>query len=135
MASQPPRAWTESHALIERPAGTYLIARPRDGDDTPWEFPGGRVETSESPEGGLRRVVRDRLGVELELLIGQPPFVYNFGSHSITYRYYLCALRSRPEPLGYAELRWVKLGQLRDYIFDPATQQVVDWLLEEPKKE
>ena len=26
-------------------------------------------------------------------------------------------------------LRWVKVGQLREYDFDPATQQVVDWLL------
>ncbi|MFO0839963.1 MAG: NUDIX domain-containing protein [Phycisphaerae bacterium] len=122
--------WTESRALIQG-AQAYLIILPDASPETPWAFPGGRITRHESPEHGLRRVLRDLIGVEIEFHVGQPPFVHNFGSHSVTYRYYQCSIRSgQPQARACAELRWVIAGQLRDYTFDQPTQQVVDWLLE-----
>ncbi|MBI5863491.1 MAG: NUDIX domain-containing protein [Planctomycetes bacterium] len=119
-------------ALIERGEREMLILKPRAvDDDCPWEFPGGRAERRESPEAALRRIFRALFQAELELLQGQPPFVHNFGDHSVTYRYYICGIRipNVAAPAG-SELRWVRVGQLRDYHFDAPTQQVVDWLLE-----
>ncbi len=133
MGRQQTLAWTEARALIERQRREYLIARPGGGEDTPWEFPGGRIAAQESPEAGLRRLCRELLGIELEISLGQPPFVHNFGAHSVTYRYYVCAAFGDAKTVGYAEIRWVALPQLRDYVFDRPTQQVVDWLLEGPK--
>lgn len=124
--------WIESRAIINRGRHTKLIVRPVGADEGPWEFPGGRLMPHESPEGGLRRLCRAALGVELEIAIGQPPFVHHFGSHSVTYRYYLCSIpRGEPLPLACAEIRWVATPQLRDYVFDAPTQHVVDWLLDE----
>lgn len=131
MKNPRPAGWTESRALLERPGAELLIIKPQPADaDCPWEFPGGRLESRESPEAALRRLLREALGIELELHQGQPPFVHNFGTHSITYRYYMCSIArgTLQQPPG-SELRWVKVGQLREYDFDPATQQVVDWLL------
>jgi mutator protein MutT len=129
-----PRAagWTESRALLERPGRELLILKLRTDDpDCTWEFPGGRLENRESPEAALRRILRAALGIEVELLQGQPPFVHNFGTHSITYRYYMCGIArgNMRQPPG-SETRWVKIGQLREYDFDAPTQQVVSWLLE-----
>src|SRR5262245_14703316 len=122
--------WTESRALLERPGRELLILKPRlDDPECPWEFPGGRLENRESPEAALRRIFRESLGVELELLQGQPPFIHNFGDHSVTYRYYMCTVArgTLRQPPG-SEMRWVKVGQLCEYDFDRPTQQVVEWL-------
>lgn len=128
--------WIESRALIERNGREFLILKPRAEDDScPWEFPGGRIERRESPEAGLRRILLSICGIEVALRIGQPPFVHNYGSHSITFRYYLCDIgKGRLAAPAGADFRWVKLGQLRDYHFDVPTQQVVDWMLESEKE-
>lgn len=135
MATRETPSWIESRALIERNDREFLIFKLRNSDDDcAWEFPGGRVERRESPEAALRRILRSICGIEVELRIGQPPFVHNYGGHSITFRYYLCGIgKGTPSVPAPAELRWVKLGQLRDYHFDVPTQQVVDWMLETEK--
>ncbi len=100
-------------------------------DEALWDFPGGKLEGRESPEAGLRRVLRDELQIEVTLNVGQPPFVHNYGDRSITYRYYMCAVaRGAPRTAPSTELRWIPLGQLCEYVFDPAAQQVVQWLLQ-----
>lgn len=124
--------WVESRALIHRGGAEYLITRANDDGDGPWAFPGGRINAGESPEAALRRICRESLQVEIEIAVGQPPFVHSFGTHSVTYRYYLCrAADDDPPGTGCEELRWVLTQQLRDYVFDAPAQQVVDWLVTE----
>lgn len=120
--------WTEARALLER-GRERLIVRAG-GEAANWEFPGGRLMPRESPETALRRICRDAFGVEIELRLGQPPFAHHFGDHRIVYRYYECGVRAgEARPLCGGELRWVLTEQLREYDFDAATRQVVDWLL------
>ena len=47
-----------------------------------WEFPGGKVETDESPEAALRREIQEELGISLGDLSPLPPVdhTYDFGS-------------------------------------------------------
>jgi len=132
MAKAGQTEWTEARAIFENAAGETLIVRASgEADATPWEFPGGKLQGQESPETALRRLCRDLLGVAVEFVRGQPPFVHNFGTHTVTYRYYHCRVaKGQPQPRGVAELRWIRPGQLREYVFDRPTQQVVDWLLE-----
>lgn len=132
MKASRPERWTDSRALILRGRRRLtLIVRTAADAESVWEFPGGRIGGRDSPEAGLRRLVRAQLGVELELVVGQPPFEYSFGTHVVVYRYYLCGLlQGEPQPLGCAEVRWVLTGQLCEYMFDPPTYQVVQWLIE-----
>lgn len=124
--------WVESRALLENARHEYLILRRGPADESHWDFPGDRVQGRESPEAALRRALREELGVEVTLSLGQPPFAYNYGDHSITYRYYVCATeRGEPQSAASTELRWIPTGQLREYVFEPAAQQVVQWLLEQ----
>ncbi len=130
-AGKKSKNWIESRALLRQGVNTYLIVLPSTDPGTLWEFPGGPVERHESPETALRRLLRSQVGVEIDFFVGQPPFAHNFGTHAVTYRYYICGVRSGVAgPRECAETRWVLLGQLRDYSFDAPTQQVVDWLLE-----
>jgi 8-oxo-dGTP diphosphatase len=128
------RDQTDARGMIQRAGREYLIVRRAHDPDAPWEFPGGPLEANESPEAALRRWCRSLLHIELEIILGQPPFVYGPGAQRVTYRFYLCHIASgEPEPAGVGELRWVLGAQLRDYVFAPAMQQVVDWIAEEAR--
>jgi len=128
------KSWVEARALIQRAGREYLIIKTHAGDEQPWEFPGGRIRRNEPPEAGLRRLCRALLGIEINIVLGQPPFDYSFGTHRVRYRYYICGVRRHEAaPAACGEARWVLMEQLREYVFDAPTQQVVDWLLEKPR--
>lgn len=121
-------SWVDARAIVQQNGRELLILRDSPLADGFWSFPGGRAEKKETPEAALRRHCREALGVELELHIGQPPFVHNFGTHSVTYRYYWAGVLGEPRAAPACELRWVLPGQLREYDFDAPTRQVVEWL-------
>jgi len=130
MARQPQPARTEARALIER-QGSHLIVRTRPGEDVPWALPGGVLAPGESPEAGLRRCCRAQLGLEVDVQIGQPPLEQVIDGQTVRFRYFMCGPGDQPpQPCGVAELRWVLTGQLREYVFEPVDQQVVNWLLD-----
>ncbi len=54
-------------AAVIEDGGRVLIARRKKGDrcEGRWEFPGGKVEPGESPEGSLARELREEMGIEV----------------------------------------------------------------------
>lgn len=97
-----------------------------------WTFPGGPVEKGESPEPALRRALQSLLGMNVEIRFGQPPFDMAWDDVVIRWRFFFCEGReSDVHNTHYAEIRWVQVGSLREYEFDPVAQQVVDWMLDQ----
>lgn len=122
----------DARALFVRNTREFLLFRR--ASDAPWEFPGGPANPNESPEGALRRWCKDLLNSEIGFITGQPPFVYGQGADAVAFRYYECTLNNpAAQPGAQVETRWIAAPQLRDYIFTPATQQVVEWLLGDGK--
>ena len=54
-------------AGIIRREGRFLICKRPEGDVHPglWEFPGGKIEIGESPEGALVREIREELDIDV----------------------------------------------------------------------
>jgi 8-oxo-dGTP diphosphatase len=130
MSTPGQKSWVESRALLQRGGQTYLIVRPTNAEECPWEFPGGPLRKTESPEAALRRICREVLGVAIDIAQGQPPVEHAFGTHTVTYRYYLCGVaRGEAAALGVAEVRWVLRKQLCEYVFAEPMRPIVDWLL------
>jgi mutator protein MutT len=125
----------DARAIIER-VNDVLLVRTRDDDLFPgvWTFPGGPVEPGDTPEIALRAHLRQRLGVQVELFVGQPPFLFDVQGTTIAFRYYMCAiLTGEPHPKHWPEYTWVPYARLSEFDFEPQAKQVADWLMAEGK--
>lgn len=120
-------------AIIERQDNHILIVRSLDsrGDDPRWSFPRGRVAGDEPPEAAIRRTTRDDLGIEVEVVVGQPPVWEEIGGERVELRYFFCGLISGGEESGPDDaIRWVPKHHLQEYEFDAVSRPVAAWLLE-----
>jgi A/G-specific adenine glycosylase len=90
-----------------------------------WEFPGGKVEASESLEGCLAREIREELAVDIQ--VGEPSGVYEhaYSHFSITLHAFMCELvDGEPQPIQAAELAWVPLDELKHYPMGKVDRQI-----------
>ena len=101
--------------LTKRPPGRPLAGL--------WEFPGGKVETGETPEAALIRELEEELAIKVSLKCLAP---FTFASHRyeafhLLMPLYLCR-RWEGEikaQLGQ-EIAWVRANRLADYPMPPA---------------
>ncbi len=118
-------------AVIEQ-EGRYLITQRRATAVLPlmWEFPGGRVEESETDVAALRREVRHRLGAEIE--VGK---LISFVSHPydhyvIDLFLYECRLSgSALEARNVHAFKWVTSTEFDQFPFTPADEASMSKLL------
>lgn len=113
--------------LTERPAGKPLAGL--------WEFPGGKVETGESPEAALIRELHEELGIDTWTSCLAP---LTFASHPYEKFHLLMPLFVCRRWQGVARARegqrlaWVRPSAMRDYPMPPADLPLVpilrDWL-------
>lgn len=98
-------------ALIDADGRVLLAQRP-EGKNLAglWEFPGGKVETGETPEYALMREISEELGVETRPCCYTP---VGFASHGyddfhLLMPLYACRVwRGEPQRLEHAALKWV----------------------------
>lgn len=113
--------------LAQRPQGKSLAGL--------WEFPGGKVETGETPEAALIRELTEELGIETKSSCLAP---LTFASHSYDDFHLLMPLfacrrwTGIPTPREGQNLAWVRSKDLRDYPMPPADIPLIpilrDWL-------
>lgn len=118
-------------AIIENEQGLLLIARrrPEKSQGGLWEFPGGKLEESESPEACLVRELKEEMNIEIE------PYEY-FGINEHSYgsvHIQLIALKARYVCgeivlVDHDECRWVRREELHDFQFAPADIMFVEML-------
>lgn len=118
-------------AVIEQ-GGRYLITQRRPSAILPlmWEFPGGRVERDETDEAALRREVRHRLQVEVEVghLIS---FVrHGYDRYTVDLHLYDCRITSgTPTKANVNAFAWATSREFDQYLFTPADEASVAALL------
>lgn len=118
----------EVTAAVIRENGKILIAqRPPEGMlGGLWEFPGGKVENGETLAEGLRREIKEELG--LEIAVGELIVIVKHGyTHfKITLHAFACRLiAGQPQALGVADWRWVTLDELDAFAFPRTDQKII----------
>lgn len=119
-----PTVLVSAVALIDRDGRVLLAKRPAGKRMAGlWEFPGGKIETGETPEAALIRELGEELGIDTAESCLAP---LTFASHSyddfhLLMLVYVCRKWSgTPRPLEGGELAWVRASRLRDYDMPPA---------------
>lgn len=105
-------------ALIEK-NGKVLIAKRITGNKEvigKWEFPGGKVEDSETEEQAIEREIKE----EFDLVIKAEKFLINnecrYPNKSIDLRLYSCKYVNGEFKLhDHSEYKWVEANELLDY--------------------
>ncbi len=111
--------------IAQRPQGKSLAGL--------WEFPGGKVDAGERPEGALIRELREELGIEVKEACLAP---LTFASHSYDDFHLLMPLYVCRRWQGYVAsregqaLKWVFPRKLRDYPMPPADEPLIPALLD-----
>lgn len=117
-------------AVIEKD-GKILVARRKKGDrlENKWEFPGGKLETGETPRDGLKRELQEEFGVDADVgeYIGSSRFAYRHAT--IELLAYRVRIRGDPEVRDHEEIRWVSPGELHRYDFSEADRPIVEMLV------
>lgn len=124
-------------ALINK-EGQVLIAQRPEGKSMAglWEFPGGKIESGETPEYALMRELKEELGIETRPCCFAP---IGFASHSyedfhLLMPLFVCRVwEGTVKTKEHSALKWVKANDLYDYPMPeadiPLIYQIRDHLL------
>ena len=119
-------------ALVD-PDDRVLIAQRPEGKAMAglWEFPGGKVETGETPEVALIRELQEELGITVK----EPclaPFTFashTFGGFHLLMPLFICRRwDGTPAPLHHAALKGVRPRDMKDFPMPAADLPLIPML-------
>lgn len=106
--------------IAQRPEGKAMAGL--------WEFPGGKVESDETPEAAIIRELEEELGIATRTACLAP---LSFASHHYESFHLLMPLfvcrkwQGTPVAREHAALKWVRPQALRDYPMPPADEPLI----------
>ena len=118
-------------AAIIEDGDAYLVTRRLKGThlEGHWEFPGGKCEPGESLADGLRRELREELGVEAT--VGEEVFsaAHDYDDRRVELHFLRCTLLTVPRAVLGQEMRWVQRAELDQLTFPPADAELIRLLM------
>ena len=87
-----------------------------------WEFPGGKIESGESPRQALTRELREELAIEAEVgeELYRQEWIYPDGVENPkkdgafrVFYYYIKSFTGTPKNVVFEQIRWVSLSELQ----------------------
>ncbi|HVV39362.1 MAG TPA: NUDIX hydrolase [Candidatus Paceibacterota bacterium] len=102
-------------AIVEKD-GKILVVRGI--GDKVWEFPGGRLHAGEAPIDGIKREIKEELGIvitDIKPLFLGPSFHYKDNAHQV-YVAYTCTYDGSAltiDPKELEDMKWVSREELK----------------------
>jgi mutator protein MutT len=117
-------------AAVIEDRGRFLVTRRQAGVHLSgmWEFPGGKIDLTETHDAALRREIREELDADVavgELVLST---THAYPEKTVTLFFYRCALTGVPRPLLGQEMRWVTREEMGRLGFPAADEELVSIL-------
>jgi len=96
-------------AILVRDDGAVLVCQRALGSHLGglWEFPGGKVDSGETPEAALIREMQEELAIEVCCERSLSPVDWDYGRGPMRLLPYVCRIvEGEPQALEHAALRW-----------------------------
>ena len=101
-------------AVLERPDGAFLLAKRPHGRVYSgwWEFPGGKIEEGETPEGALAREVDEELGVQVRRAYPWITRLHTYPHARVRLHFFRVAeWAGAPHAREHEAIRWQRFGE------------------------
>lgn len=132
MEKNPTYLFVTAAALIDR-NGRILVQKRPEGKPMAglWEFPGGKVETGETPEAALIRELNEELGISVKEADIEP---VGFASEPLEDQHLILLLYKCRKWTGHVQspesldLQWLSVEAIQDLPMPPADGPLVQML-------
>lgn len=116
-------------AVIVRDGSLFATQRGYGDFKDMWEFPGGKMERGETPQGALVREIREELDAEITVGDLIKTVEYDYPAFHLKMHCFLCSLKSEDIVLKEHEsARWLTKKDLRSVNWLPADLSVIETL-------
>ncbi len=120
-------------AIVKR--GHEVLIAQRNETDTFgsfWEFPGGKRDRGETFEQCVVREVKEECGIDIAVDKKVMEIRKKYNDRIIWLNFFICDYRGgEASPIDCQKVRWVGLGDLKNYQFPPANDRVIEYLLKD----
>jgi len=118
--------------------GKVLITRraPNENHAGGWEFPGGKMETDESPEECLVRELKEELNISVNINKFCTEVTHDYGNVIINLIAYYCSIIDGEIQLSvHDKYKWVDISNLPKHELLPADVSIAEKVIEDYKCE
>ena len=116
-------------AIICREGKVFATQRGYGDFKDMWEFPGGKMESGETPQDALVREIREELDAEITVGDLIKTVEYDYPAFHLKMHCFLCSLKSEDIVLKEHEAaRWLSKKDLRSVNWLPADLSVIETL-------
>ena len=116
-------------AVLRRPGDPRILARRRRLDEKLpglWEFPGGKIESGETPRAAAAREVREEMGADPRELTLLRIHEHDYPDRTVRIHVFEGIFEDEPAPPDGAAWAWMTLAELGRLPIPPANRRIVD---------